>query len=98
MRILIISLLLGFSSTAALAEAEFSVSTAELKEVLSNPVFERYGKFAVEHVRRVEIGQAQAYFVRLMFPANRAQKGVCLEFVSRDKAWELSGHPYACED
>lgn len=80
-----------------MAEAQFSASATDLNLVFANPVFNRYHAFSISSVRRGGIGSNDAYFIRLALLDQPVQKGVCLEFVKAE-GWQLSGHPYACEE
>ncbi len=84
-------------SFAASAEDYFAASSKDLTQILSNPVFQRYGAFTIGTIRQGELGQAQAYFIRLVKPFATVEKGVCVEFVNPGN-WELKGQPYACEE
>jgi len=88
--------LLSLVSSHASADY-FADSKKDLQEILANPVFARYGAFTIGRIRQGEIGQAQAYFIRLVRPLSPVEKGVCLEFVNPGK-WELKDHPFACDE
>lgn len=97
MKTLFVSLLVLFATAQASANVYFNESAKDIGAILSNSVFSRYSAFTIATIRQGEIGQAQAYFVRLVKPFNTVDKGVCIEFVNPGK-WEVKGHPYACED
>ena len=84
-------------SMQASANAYFTNSAKDVAAVLENPVFARYQAFTIGHIRQGELGQAQAYFVRLVKPFNIVDKGVCLDFVNNG-TWIVKGHPCACEE
>lgn len=90
-------LLLSLVCFNASAAPYLPAATKDLTEILNNPVFERYGAFTIGHIRQGELGQSQAYFVRLVKPFSVTEKGVCIEFVNSG-SWVVKGHPFACDE
>lgn len=78
----------------AAAESYFNNSKKDIAEVLSNSIFERYMDHTVVSLRQGEIGEAQAYFVRLEKPFSSTGDGVCINFRGTK---EIVGEPHACD-
>lgn len=79
------------------AQSHFASTAGDIQELLQNPVFHRYAAFTIANIRQGELGQAQAFFIRLVRPSAISEKGVCIEFVKTSN-WVVKGHPYACDE
>ncbi|WP_413290774.1 hypothetical protein [Bdellovibrio sp. HCB337] len=72
----------------------FSEASKDFKSLLSNPVFKDYPGYTIDNIRQGEIGESQAYFVRLVKPFSSNNEGVCFSFLG---VTEIQGKPHSCE-
>ena len=93
----LVVLALAIMPAAALAGDDFTNSTNDLAEIFKHNVFQRFTGFTIGQIRQGEIGQSQAYFVRLVKPHATVEKGVCIDLVNLG-SWQVKSHPYACEE
>lgn len=91
----LVALSMSFSSRgeAKPAPSYFSESAKSIGQVLKHKAFRDYADYLVESYREGEIGESQAFFVRLVKPFATDQTGVCFVFLGPDK---LQGQPHGC--
>ena len=77
----------------AIANVYFQEAKAQIAEVLSQPVFENYKEYTIDNIRQGEIGETQAFFVRLVKPLSDSSGGVCLVFLGSS---QLQSAPHDC--
>lgn len=64
-------------------ESYFTASVADIQKILSNKVFEKYSDYTIESIRQGELGESQAYFIRLIKPFD-SKPGICFDFIGTD--------------
>ena len=69
-------------------------SKKDLISLLSHSVFKKYKTYTIENIRHGELGEAQAFFVRLVSPFKDSSKGLCLTFRGTE---ELVGKARSCK-
>ena len=73
----------------------FSDSSQNIKKILQHKVFEKYSDHIVENIRQGEIGESQAFFIRLVKPFSASNEGLCFVFLDVDK---LQDPPRKCQN
>lgn len=68
-------------------------SRERLNHLLTHPIFQTYENFIVDTIREGEIGESQAYFIRLVKPFDGSNEGYCFTFLGASK---LREKPRAC--
>ena len=71
----------------------FADAKSDVTKVLSHSIFNSYTEYTIDNIRQGEIGEAQAYFVRLVKPFSADSLGMCFTFLGNST---LEGKPHAC--
>ena len=71
----------------------FADASADLQKLLAHHVFKSYAEYTIDNVRQGEIGESQAYFVRLEKPFSATSEGMCFVFLGTQ---DLQDKPHKC--
>ena len=72
----------------------FDEAAKQISEILAQEIFKKYSGYTIDNVRQGEIGEAQAYFIRLVKPFAADNEGVCVAFYNAQK---MADKPHACK-